>query len=66
MKVHCYWFIFPLPLPTQTILVFQEEELKRSRKKWKRSDSSDFDSVAQMSMRLFTIYKKITENPVGQ
>ena len=28
--------------------------------------SSDFDSVAQMILRLFNIYKKIPENPVGK
>ena len=43
---HCHWFILPLLLATPTM---QRRSRKRNQKKWKRSDSSDSDSVELMT-----------------
>ena len=48
----CDWLVLPLLLPTPTIyfsLDHKRRSHKRNRKKWKRSDSSDSDSVKLMT-----------------
>ena len=50
--MHFDWFILPLLLPTPTIW-FSLDRKRRSRKQsqiWKRSDSSDSDSVALLTL----------------
>ena len=58
--MHCDWFILPLLLPTPTIWFPLAERKRRShkgsRKKWKRSDSSDSDSVALMTPLMIPIF----------
>ena len=44
----CDWLFLPLQLPTPTTqfsLDHKQRSRKRNRKKWKRSDCSDYDSV---------------------
>ena len=55
-NVHCDWFILPLLLPTRTIWFSLDHKQNVSDgvvsgvgRKWKRSDSSDSDSVALMT-----------------
>ena len=55
-NVHCDWFILPLLLPTPTIWFSLDHKQNVSDgvvsgvgRKWKRSDSSDSDSVALMT-----------------
>ena len=55
-NVHCDWFILPLLLPTPTIWFSLDHKRNVSDgvvsgvgRKWKRSDSSDSDSVALMT-----------------
>ena len=54
--MHCDWFILPLLLPTPTIWFSLDHKRNVSDgvvsgvgRKWKRSDSSDSDSVALMT-----------------
>ena len=54
--LHCDWFILPLLLPTPTIWFSLDHKRNASDgvvsgvgRKWKRSDSSDSDSVALMT-----------------
>ena len=57
--MYCDWFILSLLLPTPTIwflLHCKRRSHKRSRKKWKRSDSSDSDSIAVMSLLMTPIF----------
>ena len=53
------WFILPLLLPTPTIL-FSLDRKRRIhngiRRKWKRSDSSDLDSVVPMTPLMTPIF----------
>ena len=63
-NVHCDWFILPLLLPTPTIWFSLDHKRNVSDgvvsgvgRKWKRSDSSDSDSVALMTpLTTFTIF----------
>ena len=58
-NVYCDWFILSLLLPTPTIwflLNCKRRSHKRSRKKWKRSDSSDSDSIAVMTLPTTPIF----------
>ena len=55
-NMHCDWFILPLLLPTPTIWFSLDHKRNVSDgvvsgvgRKWKRSDSSDSDSVALMT-----------------
>ena len=54
-NVYCDWFILPLLLPTPTIW-FLLDFKRRSRKKWKRSNSSDSDSVAVVTLLTTPIF----------
>ena len=48
----CNWLVLPLLLPTPTTqfsLDHKRRSRKRNRKKWKRSDSSESDSVELMT-----------------
>ena len=46
----CDWFIFPLLLPTPTIWLSLDRIKSGIGRTWKRSDSSDSDSVALMTL----------------
>ena len=55
-NMYCDWLILPLLLPTPTIWFSLDHKrnvsdgiVSRSRRKWKRSDSSDSDSVVLMT-----------------
>ena len=48
------WFILPLLLPSPTIL--SSLDRKRRIHKWKRSDSSDLDSVVPMTPLMTPIF----------
>ena len=56
-KVHRDWFILPLLFPTPTIwfsLDHMQNESDGVGRKWKRSDSSDSDSVTLIIFLIFT------------
>ena len=56
---HCNWLVLPLLLPAPTTefsLVHKRRSRKRNRKKWKRSDSSDSDSVELMTLLTTPIF----------
>ena len=62
-NVHCDWFILPLLLPTPTIWFSLDHKRNVSDgvisgvgRKWKRSDSSDSDSVALMTLLTTAIF----------
>ena len=46
----CDWFILPLLLPTPTIWLSLDRIKSGIGRRWKRSDSSDSDSVALMTL----------------
>ena len=48
-NVHCDWFILPPLLATPSIW-FSLDRISRVGGKWKRSDSSDSDSIALMTL----------------
>ena len=61
--MHCDWFILPLLLPTPTIWFSLDHKRNVSDgvvsgvgRKWKRSDSSDSDSVALMTLLTTPIF----------
>ena len=61
--MHCDWFILPLLLPTPTIWFSLDHKRNVSDgvgsgvgRKWKRSDSSDSDSVALMTPLITPIF----------
>ena len=55
----CDWLVLPLLLPTPTTqfsLDHKRRSRKLNRKKWKRSDSSNSDSVKLMTLLTTTIF----------
>ena len=60
--MHCDWFIVPLLLPTSAIWFSLNHKrnvsgvVSRVGRKWKRSDSSDSDSVALMTPLTTSIF----------
>ena len=65
--MHCDWFILPLLLSTPTMFHWIVNDGVRSgvRRKWKRSDSSDSDSFALMTLliSIFDFHKVIYMHP---
>ena len=58
----CDWFILPLLLPTPTIWLSLDRIKSGIGRRWKRSDSSDSNSVALMTLlttQFFDFHKVI-------
>ena len=58
----CVWFILPLLLPTPTIWLSLDRIKSGIGRRWKRSDSSDSDSVKLMTLlttQFFDFHKVI-------